>query len=141
MVCRPEESADWYEKLWQYSVELFRSMEIPVRQLNCCSGDLADLKVKSCDIEAWSPRQQKYFEVCSCSTWAMHRPAACTSASRAKDGKSYLAHTPEQHLRGTSPYADRLPGEPSPGRWQRDHPKVLQPYMGGLEVMVPTRKK
>ena len=67
VVCRPEESADWYEKLWQMSVELFRSMEIPVRQLNCCSGDLADLKVKSCDIEAWSPRQQKYFEVCSCS--------------------------------------------------------------------------
>ena len=67
VVCRPEESMDWYEKLWRYSVELFRSMDIPVRQLECCSGDLADLKVKSCDIEAWSPRQQKYFEVCSCS--------------------------------------------------------------------------
>ena len=67
VVCRPEESMDWYEKLWRYSVELFRSLDIPVRQLECCSGDLADLKVKSCDIEAWSPRQQKYFEVCSCS--------------------------------------------------------------------------
>ena len=67
VVCRPEESMDWYEKLWRYSVELFRSMDIPVRQLECCSGDLADLKVKSCDIEAWGPRQQKYFEVCSCS--------------------------------------------------------------------------
>ena len=67
VVCRPEESMDWYNKLWSYSVELFRNMEIPVRQLECCSGDLADLKVKSCDIEAWSPRQQKYFEVCSCS--------------------------------------------------------------------------
>ena len=67
MVCRPEESMDWYEKMWRWSVELFRSLDIPVRQLECCSGDLADLKVKSCDIEAWSPRQQKYFEVCSCS--------------------------------------------------------------------------
>ena len=67
VVCKPEESKDWYEKLWQYSVELFRNFDIPVRQLECCSGDLADLKVKSCDIEAWSPRQQKYFEVCSCS--------------------------------------------------------------------------
>ena len=87
MVCRPDESADWYEKLWKMSVELFRSMEIPVRQLNCCSGDLADLKVKSCDIEAWSPRQQKYFEVCSCSNLAMHRHAACTSASRARTAR------------------------------------------------------
>ena len=67
VVCRPEDSMDWYEKMWRYSVELFRSLDIPVRQLECCSGDLADLKVKSCDIEAWSPRQQKYFEVCSCS--------------------------------------------------------------------------
>ena len=67
VVCRPEESMDWYEKMWRWSVELFRSLDIPVRQLECCSGDLADLKVKSCDIEAWSPRQQKYFEVCSCS--------------------------------------------------------------------------
>ncbi|MBQ3497430.1 MAG: serine--tRNA ligase, partial [Oscillospiraceae bacterium] len=67
VVCRPEESMDWYEKMWRYSVELFRSLDIPVRQLECCSGDLADLKIKSCDIEAWSPRQQKYFEVCSCS--------------------------------------------------------------------------
>ena len=67
VVCRPEESKDWYEKLWQYTVELFRSMDIPVRQLECCSGDLADLKVKSCDVEAWSPRQKKYFEVGSCS--------------------------------------------------------------------------
>ena len=67
VVCRPEDSMAWYEKMWRYSVELFRSLEIPVRQLECCSGDLADLKVKSCDIEAWSPRQQKYFEVCSCS--------------------------------------------------------------------------
>ena len=67
VVCKPEESMDWYNKLWKNSVELFRNMEIPVRQLECCSGDLADLKVKSCDIEAWSPRQQKYFEVCSCS--------------------------------------------------------------------------
>ena len=85
VVCRPEESMDWYEKLWRYSVELFRSLDIPVRQLECCSGDLADLKVKSCDIEAWSPRQQKYFEVCSCSN--LGDAQACTSASRARTAR------------------------------------------------------
>ena len=86
VVCRPEESMDWYEKLWRYSVELFRSLDIPVRQLECCSGDLADLKVKSCDIEAWSPRQQKYFEVCSCSNLG-DAQARCTSASRARTAR------------------------------------------------------
>ena len=93
VVCRPEESADWYEKLWQMSVELFRSMEIPVRQLNCCSGDLADLKVKSCDIEAWSPRQQKYFEVCSCSNLGDAQARRLHIRIKGKDGKTYLAHT------------------------------------------------
>ena len=88
VVCRPEESADWYEKLWQMSVELFRSMEIPVRQLNCCSGDLADLKVKSCDIEAWSPRQQKYFEVCSCSNLGDAQARRLRIRIKGKDGKT-----------------------------------------------------
>ena len=82
VVCKPEDSMTWYDKLWHNSVELFRSMEIPVRQLECCSGDLADLKVKSCDIEAWSPRQQKYFEVCSCSNLGDARHAVCASATR-----------------------------------------------------------
>ena len=93
VVCRPEESADWYEKLWKNSVELFRNMEIPVRQLNCCSGDLADLKVKSCDIEAWSPRQQKYFEVCSCSNLGDAQARRLHIRVKGKDGKTYLAHT------------------------------------------------
>ena len=87
VVCRPEESADWYEKLWKMSVELFRSMEIPVRQLNCCSGDLADLKVKSCDIEAWSPRSRSTSRSAPAPIWVTHRHAACTSASRARTAR------------------------------------------------------
>ena len=122
VVCRPEESADWYEKLWKNSVELFRSMEIPVRQLNCCSGDLADLKVKSCDIEAWSPASRSTSRSAPAPTWAMHRHAVCTSASRARRQELSGPH-PEQHLRGSSAYADRLPGEPPAGRWLRDHPQ------------------
>ena len=89
VVCRPEESMDWYEKLWRYSVELFRSLDIPVRQLECCSGDLADLKVKSCDIEAWSPRQQKYFEVCSCSNLGDAQARRLHIRIKGKDGKNY----------------------------------------------------
>ena len=93
VVCRPEESMEWYEKMWRYSVELFRSLEIPVRQLECCSGDLADLKVKSCDIEAWSPRQQKYFEVCSCSNLGDAQARRLKIRVRGADGKLYLPHT------------------------------------------------
>ena len=93
VVCKPEESKDWYEKLWRYSVELFRSLDIPVRQLECCSGDLADLKVKSCDIEAWSPRQQKYFEVCSCSNLGDAQARRLKIRVRGEDGKLYLPHT------------------------------------------------
>ncbi len=93
VVCRPEESMEWYEKMWRYSVELFRSLDIPVRQLECCSGDLADLKVKSCDIEAWSPRQQKYFEVCSCSNLGDAQARRLKIRVRGEDGKLYLPHT------------------------------------------------
>ncbi len=93
VVCKPEDSWDWYEKMWKYSVELFRSMGIPVRQLECCSGDLADLKVKSCDIEAWSPRQQKYFEVCSCSNLGDAQARRLKIRVRGEDGKLYLPHT------------------------------------------------
>ena len=141
VVCRPEESADWYEKLWQNSVELFRSMEIPVRQLNCCSGDLADLKVKSCDIEAWSPRQQKYFEVCSCSNLGDAQARRLHIRVKGKDGKTYLAHT----LNNTCVAPPRMLIAFLENHLQADGsvtiPKVLQPYMGGLEVMVPTHKK
>ena len=141
VVCRPEESADWYEKLWKMSVELFRSMEIPVRQLNCCSGDLADLKVKSCDIEAWSPRQQKYFEVCSCSNLGDAQARRLHIRIKGKDGKTYLAHT----LNNTCVAPPRMLIAFLENHLQADGsvtiPEVLQPYMGGLKVMVPTNKK
>ena len=140
VVCRPEESNDWYEKLWHYSVELFRNMEIPVRQLVCCSGDLADLKVKSCDIEAWSPRQQKYFEVCSCSNLGDAQARRLHIRVKGADGKSYLAHT----LNNTCVAPPRMLIAFLENHLQADGsvtiPKVLQPYMGGLEVMVPTHK-
>ena len=93
VVCKPEESKDWYEKLWNFYVELFRSMDIPVRQLECCSGDLADLKVKSCDIEAWSPRQQKYFEVCSCSNLGDAQARRLRIRYKDENGKMQLCHT------------------------------------------------
>ena len=141
VVCRPEESMDWYEKLWRYSVELFRSLDIPVRQLECCSGDLADLKVKSCDIEAWSPRQQKYFEVCSCSNLGDAQARRLHIRIKGKDGKTYLAHT----LNNTCVAPPRMLIAFLENHLQADGtvtiPKVLQPYMGGLEVMVPTHKK
>ena len=93
VVCKPEESKDWYEKLWRYSVELFRSLDIPVRQLECCSGDLADLKVKSCDIEAWSPRQQKFFEVCSCTNMGDAQARRLKIRYKDENGKPQLCHT------------------------------------------------
>ncbi|MBQ7858989.1 MAG: serine--tRNA ligase [Faecalibacterium sp.] len=141
VVCKPEDSMDWYEKMWRYSVELFRSMEIPVRQLECCSGDLADLKVKSCDIEAWSPRQQKYFEVCSCSNLGEAQARRLKIRIKGADGKSYLAHT----LNNTVVAPPRMLIAFLENHLQADGsvtiPKALQPYMGGLEVMVPTKKK
>ena len=141
VVCKPEESKDWYEKLWRYSVELFRSMNIPVRQLECCSGDLADLKVKSCDIEAWSPRQQKYFEVCSCSNLGDAQARRLHIRVKGKDGKTYLAHT----LNNTCVAPPRMLIAFLENHLQADGsvtiPEVLQPYMGGLKVMVPTNKK
>ena len=137
VVCRPEESMDWYEKLWRYSVELFRSMDIPVRQLECCSGDLADLKVKSCDIEAWSPRQQKYFEVCSCSNLGDAQARRLHIRVKGKDGKTYLAHT----LNNTCVAPPRMLIAFLENNLQPDGsvviPEVLRPYMGGKEVLVP----
>ena len=131
----------WYDKLWKNSVELFRSMEIPVRQLNCCSGDLADLKVKSCDIEAWSPRQQKYFEVCSCSNLGDAQARRLHIRIKGKDGKTYLAHT----LNNTCVAPPRMLIAFLENHLQADGtvtiPEVLQPYMGGLKVMVPTQQE
>ena len=137
VVCRPEQSMDWYEKLWRNSVELFRDFEIPVRQLECCSGDLADLKVKSCDIEAWSPRQQKYFEVCSCSNLGDAQARRLNIRIRGEDGKTYLAHT----LNNTCVAPPRMLIAFLENHLQADGsvtiPKCLQPYMGGKAVLVP----
>ena len=139
VVCRPEESMDWYEKMWRYSVELFQSMEIPVRQLECCSGDLADLKVKSCDIEAWSPRQQKYFEVCSCSNLGDAQARRLKIRVRGEDGKLYLAHT----LNNTVVAPPRMLIAFLENHLQADGtvtiPEVLRPYMGGTELLVPKK--
>ena len=137
VVCKPEESKEWYEKLWRYSVELFRSMDIPVRQLECCSGDLADLKVKSCDIEAWSPRQQKYFEVCSCSNLGDAQARRLKIRIKGEDGKMYLAHT----LNNTCVAPPRMLIAFLENNLQEDGsvriPEVLRPYMGGKEVLIP----
>ena len=135
VVCRPEESMDWYEKLWRYSVELFHSMGIPVRQLECCSGDLADLKVKSCDIEAWSPRQQKYFEVCSCSNLGDAQARRLKIRIKGADGKIYLAHT----LNNTVVAPPRMLIALLENNLSADGsvriPEVLRPYMGGKEKL------
>ena len=137
VVCKPEESKEWYDKLWQYSVELFRSMDIPVRQLECCSGDLADLKVKSCDIEAWSPRQQKYFEVCSCSNLGDAQARRLKIRIKGADGKTYLAHT----LNNTCVAPPRMLIAFLENNLQADGsvviPEVLRPYMGGKAVLIP----
>ena len=133
VVCRPEDSMAWYEKMWRYSVELFRSMDIPVRQLECCSGDLADLKVKSCDIEAWSPRQQKYFEVCSCSNLGDAQARRLRVRVKGADGKTYLPHT----LNNTVVAPPRMLIAFLENNLQADGsvkiPEVLRPYMGGME--------
>ena len=140
VVCKPEDSMTWYDKLWKNSVELFRSMEIPVRQLECCSGDLADLKVKSCDIEAWSPRQQKYFEVCSCSNLGDAQARRLHIRYKDENGKTQLAHT----LNNTCVAPPRMLIAFLENHLQADGtvtiPEVLQPYMGGKAVLVPNKK-
>ena len=139
VVCKPEDSMDWYEKMWRYSVELFLSMEIPVRQLECCSGDLADLKVKSCDIEAWSPRQKKYFEVCSCSNLGDAQARRLKMRVKGADGKMYLPHT----LNNTVVAPPRMLIAFLENHLQADGsvtiPEVLWPYMGGIKVLVPEK--
>ena len=133
VICKPEDHMEWYNKMWQYSVELFRSLEIPVRQLECCSGDLADLKVKSCDIEAWSPRQQKYFEVCSCSTLGDAQARRLNIKYKDEEtGKTQLAYT----LNNTVVAPPRMLIAFLENHLQADGsvyiPEVLRPYMGGI---------
>ena len=139
VVCKPEDSMAWYEKMWRWSVELFRSLDIPVRQLECCSGDLADLKVKSCDIEAWSPRQQKYFEVCSCSNLGDAQARRLKMRVKGADGKTYLAHT----LNNTVVAPPRMLIAFLENHLQADGsvtiPEVLRPYMGGTALLTPKK--
>ena len=138
VVCKPEDSMSWYEKMWRFSVELFRSMEIPVRQLECCSGDLADLKVKSCDIEAWSPRQKKYFEVCSCSNLSDAQARRLKIRVKGENG-TYLPHT----LNNTVVAPPRMLIAFLENHLQADGsvtiPEVLWPYMGGTKVLIPEK--
>ena len=138
VICKPEESKEWYDKLWKNTVDLFRSMDIPVRTLECCSGDLADLKCKSCDVEAWSPRQKKYFEVGSCSNLGDAQARRLKIRIKGKDG-NYLAHT----LNNTVVAPPRMLIAFLENNLQADGsvriPEVLRPYMGGKEVLVPTK--
>ena len=138
VICEPEESMDWYEKMWKFTVELFRSLDIPVRTLECCSGDLADLKVKSCDVEAWSPRQQKYFEVGSCSNLGDAQARRLGIRTKGEKGTYYL-HT----LNNTVLASSRAMIALLENNYQSDGsvliPKVLQPYMSGIEKLVPKK--
>jgi len=131
VICKPEESMDWYNKLWQNTVDFFRSLDIPVRTLECCSGDLADLKVKSCDVEAWSPRQKKYFEVGSCSNLGDAQARRLRIRVKGADGKKYLAHT----LNNTCVAPPRMLIAFLENNLQADGsvriPEALRPYMGG----------
>ena len=136
VICKPEESMEWFNKMWSYSVELFRSMDIPVRTLECCTGDLADLKVKSYDVEAWSPKQQKYFEVCSCSNLGDAQARRLGIRVKGEDGNKYLAHT----LNNTVVAPPRMliaflenNLEFDGSKYSVRIPETLRPYMGGIE--------
>ena len=139
VICEPEESKAWYDKLWSYTVELFRSMDIPVRTLECCTGDLADLKCKSCDVEAWSPRQKKYFEVGSCSNLGDAQARRLQIRVRDKEKGNYLPHT----LNNTVVAPPRMLIAFLENNYQADGtvriPEVLRPYMGGQEKLVPKK--
>ena len=140
VVCKPEDSKKWYDKLWQNTVDLFRSMDIPVRTLECCSGDLADLKCKSCDVEAWSPRQKKYFEVGSCSNLGDAQARRLRIRVKGEEG-NYLAHT----LNNTVVAPPRMLIAFLENHLQADGsvtiPEVLRPYMGGKDKLIPNKKK
>lgn len=139
VICKAEDSMDWYNKMWNYTVEVFRNMNVPVRQLECCSGDLADLKVKSCDIEAWSPRQKKYFEVGSCSTLGDAQARRLGIRVKGKEGTKYvytLNNTVLASPRGLIAVLENNYNEDG----SITVPEVLRPYMGGLEVIKPKKK-
>ena len=141
VICKPEESEEWYDKMWNYSVELFRTLDIPVRKLVCCSGDLADLKYRSCDIEAWSPRQGKYFEVCSCSNLTDAQARRLGIRYKKEDGSKEFAHT----LNNTVIAPPRMLIAFLENNLQEDGtvliPEVLRPYMGGKDKLIPNEKK
>ncbi len=138
VLCEPEDSMNWYNKMWKLSVDLFRNFNVPVRQLDCCSGDLADLKVKSCDIEAWSPRQQKYFEVCSCSTLGDAQARRLSIRAKGEKG-NYFVHT----LNNTVVASPRGLIAVLENNYNEDGsitvPEVLRPYMGGKEKLIPVK--
>ena len=137
VVCRPEEAMDWYDRMWGWSVEFFRTLDIPVRQLECCSGDLADLKVKSCDIEAWSPRQKKYFEVCSCSNMGDAQARRLKLRVKDANGRLSLPYT----LNNTVVAPPRMLIAFLENNLRADGtvaiPEALRPYMGGKDVLIP----
>lgn len=139
VLCKPEDAMNWYNKMWSYTVEFFRSLDIPVRTLECCSGDLADLKVKSCDVEAWSPRQQKYFEVGSCSTLGDAQARRLGIRMKTENGNQFVAT-----LNNTVIASPRALIALLECGYQKDGsvkiPKVLQSYMGGLEAILPKKK-
>ena len=140
VLCEPEDSMEWYNKMWKLSVDLFRAWNIPVRQLDCCSGDLADLKVKSCDIEAWSPRQQKYFEVCSCSTLGDAQARRLGIRAKGENG-NYFLHTLNNTVVATPRGLIALIENNYNEDGSVTVPEVLVPYMGGTKVIMPKDKK
>ena len=138
VICKPEDSMEWYEKMWQYTVEIFRSLNIPVRQLECCSGDLADLKVKSCDIEAWSPRQQKFFEVGSCSTLGEAQSRRLGIRVKGEKG-NYYPHTLNNTVLASTRALIAFMENNMNSDGSINIPEALRPYMGGLEKIVPKK--
>ena len=138
VLCKPEESMDWYNKMWSYTVEFFRSLDVPVRTLECCTGDLADLKVKSCDVEAWSPRQKKYFEVGSCSTLGDAQARRLQIRTKGENG-TYLVHTLNNTVLATPRGLIGVIENNYNGDGSINVPKALQPYMGGATKLVPKK--
>ena len=138
VLCKPEEAMDWYNKMWSYTVEFFRSLDIPVRTLECCSGDLADLKVKSCDVEAWSPRQQKYFEVGSCSTLGDAQARRLSIRAKGEKG-NYLVSTLNNTVLATPRGLIALLENNYNEDGSINVPKALQPYMGGQKIVKPKK--
>ena len=138
VLCKPEDAMDWYNKLWSFTVEFFRSLDVPVRTLECCSGDLADLKVKSCDVEAWSPRQQKYFEVGSCSTLGDAQARRLSIRARGENG-NYLVSTLNNTCLATPRGLIAVLENNINADGSLRIPKALQPYMGGKELLVPNK--